>query len=207
MKKIFIIVSGNLGVGKTSLVERLADGLKYQVMQEPVEDNPYLKDFYIDMNLWSYHLQMYFLGQRAKQHLDITKMDRSFIMDRSVYECGDVFAPALYHLGKINERDYQVYKQVYSVITHSLCRPDLLIYLEAPIDVMLKRIANRGLGFDYQGIDRKYISTVDMFYKDWIRAFNFCPIVKIDSAQMDFVNDQSALEEIIATIKLNYIDK
>src|SRR3989337_1273064 len=126
MAKRLIVVAGNIGAGKTSLTERLGERLDLLTAFESVTDNPYLADFYKDMRAWSFHLQIFFLGHRAEQYLEMARLPQSAILDRSIYEDAYIFARALYHLGNLNERDYYSYRRVFELIIGSLPSPDLL---------------------------------------------------------------------------------
>ena len=131
MTKRLALVAGNIASGKTSLTERLGARLGWQTAYESVADNPYLADFYDDMRQWSFHLQVFFLGHRAEQHLELARHPRSAIADRSIYEDAYIFARALYHMGNLSERDYQAYRQVFDMIVANLPRPDLF---KPPLD-------------------------------------------------------------------------
>ncbi len=141
--KRLVLVAGNISAGKTSLTERLGARLNWRTRFESVTDNPYLADFYADMRHWSFHLQVFFLGHRAEQHLELADSPQSAIADRSIYEDAYIFARALHHLGNLNERDYQPYRRVFDMVVAGLPRPDLLLYLKAPVPVLLQRIHRR----------------------------------------------------------------
>ncbi|MBL8057095.1 MAG: deoxynucleoside kinase, partial [Anaerolineales bacterium] len=140
MTKHLVLVAGNIGAGKTSLAERLGARLGWRTAFESVADNPYLADFYADMRQWSFHLQVFFLGHRAEQHLDLARDPRSAIADRSIYEDAYIFARALHHLGNLTERDYRAYRAVFELVMAGLPKPDLLLYLRAPVPVLIERI-------------------------------------------------------------------
>ena len=144
MKKRLILVAGNIGAGKTSLTERLGARLGWQMAFESVADNPYLPDFYADMKTWSFHLQIFFLGHRAEQYIELSKGTQSAIADRSIYEDAYIFARALHHLGNLSERDYLAYRRLFELVTNSLPAPDLLIYLKCPVSILMDRISQRG---------------------------------------------------------------
>ncbi len=196
MTRHIVVVAGNLGTGKTALVERVGRCLDWHVVYESVIDNPYLTDFYTDMTTWSFHLQIFFLGHRARQHLKVARMHRPAILDRSIYEDARVFAKALHHLGNITERDYVTYLQVFDVVVSALPPPDLLIYLRAPVGVLFKRIQERGLEFDYRGITEEYLALLDSFYEAWMQDFDLCPVLSINTENCDYVNDTQCLEVV-----------
>ncbi len=199
MRKKIIVVAGNIGVGKTSLTERIGARLGWLTGFESVSDNPYLPDFYADMKTWSFHLQVYFLGHRADQYLQAANAPRSAIMDRSIYEDAFIFARALHHMNNLSERDYMAYRRLYDVVVNGLPTPHLLIYLKAPVNVLMERIQKRARGME-TGITGEYLSLLDSFYDDWLRAFDMCPVLTIHTDNLDFVNQNSALETVTRRI-------
>ena len=200
MTKKIIVVAGNIGVGKTSLTDRLGARMGWLTGYESVSDNPYLPDFYADMKTWSFHLQVYFLGHRADQYLQIARAPRSAILDRSIYEDAFIFARALHHMGNLSERDYMSYRRIFEVVVNSLPAPHLLIYLKAPVEVLMERIRVRARGIE-TGISAEYLSLLDTFYEDWLKSFDLCPVLTIRSDNLDFVNQASALD--IVTRRMN----
>jgi deoxyadenosine/deoxycytidine kinase len=190
-----VLVAGNIGTGKTSLTERLGDRLGWRTAYESVIDNPYLGDFYQDMDAWSFHLQVYFLGHRAQQHMELVSDNRSAIADRSIYEDVKIFARALYQQGSLSERDYRSYQRVFQTIADHLPEPDLLIYLIAPPEILQKRIEERGRKIE-SGISLEYLQLLDSFYDDWMKTFNLCPVLKIRSDDLDFVHKKGHLDTV-----------
>jgi len=136
-------VAGNIGAGKTTLTERIGARLGWWTGYESVSDNPYLSDFYGDMHAWSFHLQIFFLGHRADQYLEASRDARSAILDRSIYEDAHIFARALHHMGNLGERDYLAYRRLFEVGCQWIATSDLLIYLKAPVPVLMDRIRKR----------------------------------------------------------------
>lgn len=200
MAKKLVVVAGNIGTGKTSLAERLGARLHWRTSFESVADNPYLADFYADMRRWSFHLQVFFLGHRAEQHLALARCPESAIADRSIYEDAHIFARALRHMGNLSERDYQAYRRVFDQIVSGLPRPDLLIYLQAPVPVLLQRIGRRGRDIE-SGISGDYLSLLESFYEEWIQAFDLCPILAIRTQDLDFVHKPKHLGTVIQRIE------
>lgn len=200
MLKHFILAAGNIGSGKTSLTRRLGGQLGWRTSFESVADNPYLPDFYADMRQWSFHLQIFFLGHRAEHHLELAKGPTSAIADRSIYEDAHIFARALHHLDNLTDLDFESYRRVYDLVVAGLPAPDLLIYLKAPVSVLLDRIHQRGRDIE-SGITAEYLLLLDNFYEEWIPAFNLCPVLEIPTTDFDFVNDQAHLEAVIAQIR------
>ena len=200
MTKKLVVVAGNIGTGKTSLTERLGARLGWQTSFESVVDNPYLADFYGDMRRWSFHLQVFFLGHRAQQHLALAHCPESAIADRSIYEDAHIFARALRHMGNLSERDYQAYRRVFEQIVSGLPRPDLLIYLQAPVQVLLERIGRRGRDME-SGISEEYLSLLESFYEEWLQAFDLCPVLAIRTQDLDFVHKPRHLSTVIQRIQ------
>jgi len=200
MPKRLILVAGNIGAGKTSLTERLGERLGWRTAFESVADNPYLPDFYADMRKWSFHLQIFFLGHRAQMHLDMWNDPRSAIIDRSIYEDAYIFARALNHMGHLNELDYQSYKKLFDLVVRNLPAPDLLIYLKAPVDVLIERIRRRARDIE-AGITPEYLSLLDSYYNDWLENFDICPVLTIRTDDLDFVHKPKHLETVVKRIQ------
>jgi deoxyadenosine/deoxycytidine kinase len=200
MTKRFILVAGNIGVGKTSLAERVGSRLGWVTGFESVVDNPYLADFYGDMRQWSFHLQVFFLGHRAQQHMALARHPQSAIADRSIYEDAYIFARVLHHMGNLNERDYQAYRNVYELVVENLPRPDLLLYLTAPVPALLERIHLRGRAIE-AGITADYLNLLDSLYQEWLTGFDLCPVLTIRTQQLDFVHQANHLDTVIKRIE------
>ncbi len=200
MVKRLILVAGNIGSGKTSLTERLGERMGWRTAYESVVDNPYLPDFYADMRAWSFHLQIYFLGHRAQQHIELAQDPRSAIIDRSIYEDAYIFARALNHMGNLNERDYLAYRQVFDLVVRTLPPPSLLIFLKAPVPTLVERIRQRGRAIE-STITPEYLSLLDSFYDDWTRTFDICPVLTIRSDDLDFVHKKNHLDVVIEHIQ------
>ena len=200
MTKRFILVAGNIGVGKTSLAERLGGRLGWLSGFETVADNPYLAEFYDDMRQWSFHLQVFFLGHRAQQHLALAQQPHSAIADRSIYEDAHIFARVLRHMGNLSERDYESYRHVYELVVANLPRPDLLLYLTAPVPVLMGRIRQRARPIE-SGITADYLNLLDTFYDEWLGGFDLCPVLTIRTQQLDYVHDARHLDIVIERIE------
>ena len=200
MAKHLVLVAGNIGSGKTSLTDRLGARLGWQTSYESVADNPYLADFYEDMQAWSFHLQIYFLGHRAHQHLELANHPKSAIADRSIYEDLHIFTRTALELGNISERDFLAYRRVYELIIAGLPKPDLLLYLVAPVNILLQRIQRRGREIE-TGITEDYLNLLDSFYREWTDSFDLCPVLTIRSDDLDFVHKPQHLEIVIDKIQ------
>lgn len=200
MAKHFVLVAGNIGTGKTSLTERLGDRLGWDTAYESVQDNPYLADFYGDMRQWAFHLQVFFLGHRAEQHLAMARSPRSAIIDRSIFEDAEIFARVSLELGNVSERDYRTYRKVYDLIVASLPEPDLLLYLKAPVDILLERIRARGREME-QGVTRDYLSLLEQYYESWLQEFDHCPVLTLRTDDLDFVNRERHLDVVVERVQ------
>ena len=200
MAKHLVLVAGNIGAGKTSLTERIGARLGWWTGFESVADNPYLADFYGDMHAWSFHLQIFFLGHRAEQYLQAAHDARSAVLDRSIYEDAYIFARALHHMGNLAERDYLAYRHLYGLVVDSLPRPALLIYLKAPVSVLMERIRRRARNME-TGISSDYLSLLDSFYDEWLALFDLCPVLTIRSDDLDFVHQPGHLETVVERIQ------
>ena len=197
---LFVAVAGNIGAGKSSLARLLGARFNWKPYFESVDDNPYLSDFYGDMTRWSFHLQIYFLANRFKCHKEIVESSESVIQDRSIYEDAEIFARNLYDIGKMTERDYTNYVSLFHVMMEYLKPPDLMIYLRANIDTLVKQISKRGRDFE-QGIQRSYLETLNALYEDWIQRYKLGPLLIIESDNLDFVNNKKDLDYILTTVK------
>lgn len=202
--KHLVLISGNLGTGKTTLAEMLARRLDWNLVAEAVDENPYLSDFYSDMRKWSFHLQVYFLGIRAERHFAASTQPQSAILDRSVYEDSDVFARLLADSGYITSRDLETYLRLASLITKNLRPPNLVLYLRAPIDTLLERVRSRNPRSDRE-VSREYLSSLQSAYDNWISAFKMCPVITVDTFAIDYTNNKDALDSVIQRM-VNFFD-
>lgn len=199
MAKHFVLVAGNIGAGKTSLTERLGEQLGWETAYESVADNPYLSDFYTDMAAWAFHLQIFFLGHRADQHIALANARRSAIIDRSIYEDAEIFARAALDLGTISQRDYETYRRLFRLVVGRLPSPDLLIMLKAPVGVLMDRIKARAREME-RGITTEYLSLLESLYEDWLGEFDTCPVLTIRTDDLDFVHKPKHLEIVVNRI-------
>lgn len=198
--KHFVLVSGNIGAGKSSLTERLGQRLGWHVGYESVSDNPYLADFYQDMAKWAFHLQVFFIGHRAEQHIQLFGQPGSAIADRSIYEDAYIFARALRHMGVISERDYDAYRRTFDLVVAHLPRPDLLLFLRCPVPTLMARIRERNRAIE-SGISEEYLDLLEKFYDEWLKDFDLCPVLVIPSEKLNFVDRPEHLDIVIERIQ------
>ncbi len=199
MKK-FVAVTGNIGVGKSTLVTLLCKNLDWQPFYEPVAENPYLEDFYADMRTWAFHSQIFFLTHRLRMHRQLLDHPSSVIQDRTVYEDAEVFADNLYQQGLIQARDYGTYHELYEVLTEFLPPPDLVVYLRASVPTLFSRISSRGRDFERQ-ITTEYLGQLNELYERWITGFSLCPVLTVPSDDLDYVANSSHLELIASKVQ------
>lgn len=191
----FIAIAGNIGVGKSALTERLAHQLGWRVYLEPGVENPYLPDFYADMNRWAFHSQIFFLENRLRMHHELAQFGESVIQDRSVYENAEVFARLLAERGHLSPRDWQTYWSLYQTTISLLPPPALIIYLQASVPTLVERIRGRGRSFE-QNIDQQYLSDLNRLYDEWAGATKVAPVLRISTDGINFVSDAPALEDV-----------
>jgi len=199
MKK-FVAVAGNIGVGKSTLVDLLSVRLGWEPFFEPVAENPYLADFYADMDVWSFHSQIFFLTHRLRCHYDLAKHASSVVQDRSVYEDAEIFAQNLYLQGHLQARDYQTYRELYETTLRFLPPPDLVVYLRASVPTLLNRISNRGRTYE-QTITAEYLHGLNNLYETWIDNFTLCPILAVPADDLDYVSHPGHLKLITQKVE------
>ena len=196
----FIVIAGNIGAGKTTLVKILSEKLNFTPFYEPHEENPYLADFYEDMESWSYQSQVYFLTRRLKIHKELIAAEGSVVQDRSVYEDAEIFARNLYLQGDLSARDYGVYRDLYSILASLLPPPSLMVYLRASVDTLMQRIAKRGREYEV-GISRSYLASLNNLYEDWMNAFDQCPVLIINSDDLNLVSSPEHVDQVVCWVQ------
>lgn len=194
-----IAVSGNIGAGKTSLVELLSKHFRWEPQYEDVDHNPYLTDFYDDMNRWSFNLQVYFINSRFKQILQIKSSKKNIIQDRTIYEDAYIFAANLHDMGLINSRDYNTYLSLFKTMTSLITAPDLLIYIQASVPTLVNQIQKRGRKYE-ENIRLDYLKRLNERYEAWIDKYDEGKVLKINVDNIDFIDNKEDLSNIIDKI-------
>ncbi|HMR15615.1 deoxynucleoside kinase [Mariniflexile maritimum] len=194
-----IAIAGNIGAGKTTLTKLLAKHYKWEPQLEDVVDNPYLDDFYNQMERWSFNLQVYFLNSRFRQVLQIRESGKDIIQDRTIYEDAHIFAPNLHAMGLMTNRDYENYKSLFDLMESLVQGPDVLIYLRSTIPNLVAQIHKRGRDYE-NSISIDYLSRLNERYEAWIHGYNKGKLLIIDVDKLDFVDNPEDLGFVINTI-------
>ncbi len=185
MKK-FIAVAGNMGVGKTSLVEFLTSQYGFEPVYEPYTTNPYLDDFYAEMGRWAFHSQVYFLSHKFRLHLGLNDSSATVVQDRTIYEDAEIFATNLGRTGMMNARDFQTYMELYQSMRGVLQPPDLMIYLRCPVRSIRQRIKRRGRPSEL-AIPVDYLRNLNTLYEEWVARYDLSPVMIWESATADYL--------------------
>lgn len=194
-----IAVAGNIGAGKTTLSGLLAKHYKWTPHYEDVDENPYLNDFYNDMQRWSFNLQIYFLNSRFSQILDIRKSGKTIIQDRTIYEDAEIFAPNLHSMGLMSTRDFNNYKTLFDLMASFVQPPDLLIYLRASVPTLVNQIQKRGREYE-NSIRIDYLKQLNDRYNNWINGYKLGKLLIINVDDLDITDNPEDLSFIIDKI-------
>lgn len=194
-----IAVAGNIGSGKTTLTKLLADHYKWESHFEDVDENPYLNDFYNDMQRWSFNLQVYFLNSRFNQVTDIRRNEKNVIQDRTIYEDAYIFAPNLHAMGLMTTRDFENYFSLFSLMDSFISPPDLLIYLRASVPALVNQIQQRGRDYE-ESIRLDYLKRLNERYEAWISTYDKGKLLIVDVDNNNFHEDPEDLGKIINSI-------
>lgn len=194
-----IAIAGNIGSGKTTLTKLLAKHYKWEQLQEAVDNNPYLFDFYKDMQRWSFNLQIFFLNSRYEQLLEIRRDGKDVIQDRTIYEDAFIFAPNLHAMGLMTTRDFENYFRLFQNMDNSIQPPDLLIYLRASVPNLVKQIAERGRDYE-SSISIEYLSRLNERYEAWITTYDKGKLLIVDVDDNSFHTNAEDLGRIIQAI-------
>jgi deoxyadenosine/deoxycytidine kinase len=198
-RPVYVAVAGNIGAGKSTLTQILADAFGWAPFFESVDDNPYLSDFYGDMRRWSFNLQVYFLSSRFQHQRSIEDAGRSVVQDRSIYEDVEIFARNLHEMDLMDGRDHENYRALFEIMTGYLQPPDLLVYLRASVPTLVRHIQSRGREFE-AGIRLDYLERLNGLYEDWIRRYPH-PKMVVETDDLDFVNEDEHRAEILSRIE------
>jgi len=183
-----IAIAGNIGVGKSTLVEFLSRTYGISPYYEPSEDNPYLPDFYRDMKRWAFHSQLYFLSNKFRIHQELDRMPGLVVLDRTIFEDAEIFATALHEMRKIDSRDWQTYRDFYATILQAIRPPDLMIYLKCSMRTLRKRIRLRGRAME-QDIPLSYLKRLDRLYESWIATYAMGDVLVLETDNLDYIHD------------------
>ena len=187
-------IAGNIGSGKTTLTRMLAERYGWTPKYESVTYNPYLEDYYGDIPRWSYNLETYFLAQRFRDLLDISRSDNVIIQDRTILEGVHIFVRNNYELGNLSQRDYDTYMMLFNLMMSLVHLPDLLIYLKSSVPQLVARIQKRGRGYE-QSMSLEYLEGLNRRYDEWIGSYEGRLLV-VDTDRLDFKSDPAAFESI-----------
>ncbi|HET8803522.1 MAG TPA: deoxynucleoside kinase [Aequorivita sp.] len=194
-----VAIAGNIGSGKTTLTRLLAKHYKWQAHYEDVEDNPYLDDFYNQMERWSFNLQIYFLNSRFRQIVEIREKGKNVIQDRTIYEDANIFAPNLHAMGLMTNRDFENYRSLFDLMESVTAGPDLLIYLRSSIPNLVNQIHKRGREYE-NSISIEYLSRLNERYEAWIHGYDKGNLIIFDVDNINFVDDPEHLGQVINKI-------
>lgn len=194
-----IAIAGNIGSGKTTLTKLLAKHYQWDRLEEAVDNNPYLFDFYKDMQRWSFNLQIFFLNSRFEQLLEIRRSGRNVIQDRTIYEDAYIFAPNLHAMGLMTTRDFENYFRLFKNMDSAVVPPDLMIYLRASVPNLVSQIAERGRDYE-SSISIDYLKRLHERYEAWITTYDKSKVLVIDVDENSFHNNPEDLGKIINSI-------
>lgn len=195
-----IAIAGNIGAGKTTLTKLLAKHYKWEAQLEDVVDNPYLDDFYNQMERWSFNLQVYFLNSRFRQVAQIRESGKDIIQDRTIYEDAHIFAPNLHAMGLMTNRDFENYSSLFQLMESFVQGPDLLIYLRSSISNLVDQIHKRGRDYE-NSISIDYLSRLNERYEAWIHGYNKGNLLIIDVDNLNFVDNPEDLGNVINRVE------
>jgi deoxyadenosine/deoxycytidine kinase len=183
-----IAIAGNMGSGKSTLVDFLARTYDVSPFYEPNDENPYLPDFYKDMKRWAFRSQLYFLSNKFRLHQELDRTPGVVALDRTIFEDAEVFATALHQMGKIDKRDWQTYWGFYQAILDAIKPPDLMIYLRCSMRTLRRRIKLRGRAME-QDVPLAYLKRLDRLYEEWISSYKMSEVLVLETDKLDYIHD------------------
>jgi deoxyadenosine/deoxycytidine kinase len=196
----FIAIAGNIGAGKSSLLEFLTSTYHIEPFYEPNEANPYLQDFYRDMSRWAFQSQLFFLSSKFRIHQLADRTAGVVIQDRTIFEDAEIFATALHQMRKIDRRDWETYCAFYQTILQAIKPPDLMVYLRCSMRTLRQRIRLRGRPME-QDIPLSYLKRLERLYEEWIDNYSLGEVLVLDSDRLDFVSDLVDRQDVRARIE------
>lgn len=188
--KFIVAVAGNIGSGKSTLTQYLAEKWSFDILPEPEAKNPFIKNFYKDPDRWAFHSQLFFLVERANTQLKAENVSENVILDRTVYEDAEIFAKTL-----LSSPEYKIYRRVYEGFLDVLTPPNFVIYLRTSVDTLMERIKERGRAYE-KGIKRSYIKKLNEEYEEWVNGFNLAPVLTIDTDKYEIYSLFGDIEEV-----------
>jgi len=194
-----IAVAGNIGSGKTTLTSLLSKHFGWEAHFEDADDNPYINDFYVDMQRWSFNLQIYFLNSRFNQILSFRRSGKTLIADRTIYEDAYIFAPNLHDMGLMSTRDYENYFSLFGLMSSLIQPPDLIIYLRASVPTLVRQIQKRGRKYE-DNIRLDYLKRLNERYEAWIESYKLGKILIVDVDSYNFIEKKEDLSVVIDKI-------
>ena len=194
-----VAIAGNIGSGKTTLTTKLAKHYKWQAHYEDVENNPYLNDFYKDMQRWAFNLQVFFLNSRFRQVVSIRESGKKYIQDRTIFEDAKIFAPNLHHMGLMSSRDFDNYMEIFNLMDGFIDPPDLLIYLRASVSTLVEQIQKRGREYE-NSIRLDYLTRLNERYEAWIEEYDKGKLLIIDVDDINYAENDEDLSAVIEKI-------
>lgn len=199
MSRKYITIAGNMGSGKSSLVDFLCKHFDLKPFFEPNDINPFLAKFYGDMKRWAFHSQMHFLTHKFRIHRELDNYPHTVIQDRSIYEDAEIFAYNLHMQGYMSDDEWRTYRDLYEAMIPAINPPDLLVFLCCPLRVLKNRIAKRGRGFE-ASVPDEYLKRLDRYYKRWLSKYNRSPILELSTEKMDYLEDFIHRQDLLDTI-------
>ncbi len=193
-----IAIAGNIGSGKTTLTKMLAKRYGWEPRFEPVDNNPYLEDYYADMKRWSFNLQIYFLAKRFRDVTEIARSQKDIVQDRTIFEDARIFAPNLHRMGLMSDRDFQNYSELFDLMISLVRLPDLMIYIRSSIPTLVNQIQKRGRSYE-QTIQIDYLQGLNTLYEDWIKNYQG-PLLIVDGDNCKFGESTTDFQSITQRI-------